>query len=71
MREVQPGLWHWEASHSEFPVDWASRGAIAERGVLPGKILEGLRPLLALPVELVLQTHGTPTDRAALERAPA
>jgi glyoxylase-like metal-dependent hydrolase (beta-lactamase superfamily II) len=28
-----------------------------------------LRPLLALPVELVLPTHGPPTDRAALERA--
>jgi hypothetical protein len=25
--------------------------------------------LLALPVELVLPTHGAPTDRAALERA--
>jgi glyoxylase-like metal-dependent hydrolase (beta-lactamase superfamily II) len=28
-----------------------------------------LRPLLALPVEHVLATHGGPTDRAALERA--
>jgi glyoxylase-like metal-dependent hydrolase (beta-lactamase superfamily II) len=27
------------------------------------------RQLLALPVELVLQTHGGPVDRAALERA--
>ena len=27
-----------------------------------------LRPLLALPVELVLPAHGEPTDRAALER---
>jgi catechol 2,3-dioxygenase-like lactoylglutathione lyase family enzyme len=32
-------------------------------------ITEGLRPLLALPVELVLPAHGAPTDRAALERA--
>jgi len=32
-------------------------------------IVAGLRPLLDLPVELVLPTHGTPTDRAALERA--
>ena len=31
-------------------------------------VVEGLRPLLALPVELVLPAHGTPTDRAALER---
>ncbi len=53
----------------EFPRDWASKGAIAERGVPPEQILETLRPLLELPVELVLPTHGTPTDRAALERA--
>lgn len=33
------------------------------------EIREGLRPLLALPVELVLQTHGGPADKAALERA--
>ena len=30
-----------------------------------------LRPLLDLPVELVLPAHGEPTDRAALERALA
>jgi hypothetical protein len=28
-----------------------------------------LRPLLELPIELVLPAHGEPTDRAALERA--
>lgn len=33
------------------------------------QVLEQLRPLLALPVELVLATHGGPADRAALERA--
>lgn len=33
------------------------------------QVAEGLRPLLDLPVELVLPVHGTPTDRAALERA--
>jgi glyoxylase-like metal-dependent hydrolase (beta-lactamase superfamily II) len=47
----------------EFPADWANKG------VPPEQILEGLRPLLELPVELVLPTHGAPTDRAALERA--
>jgi glyoxylase-like metal-dependent hydrolase (beta-lactamase superfamily II) len=47
----------------EFPADWANKG------VPPDAILEGLRPLLELPVELVLQTHGGPADRAALERA--
>lgn len=47
----------------EFPADWANKG------VPPEQILETLRPLLELPVELVLPTHGPPTDRAALERA--
>jgi glyoxylase-like metal-dependent hydrolase (beta-lactamase superfamily II) len=56
----------------EFRADWASQSpAIAERGVPPEQILEGLRSLLELPVELVLATHGGPTDRAALERALA
>lgn len=49
----------------EFPTDWANRG------VPPEQILETLRPLLELPVEFVLPTHGAPTDRAALERALA
>lgn len=47
----------------EFPADWANKG------VPPEQILETLRPLLELPVEFVLPTHGAPTDRAALERA--
>jgi glyoxylase-like metal-dependent hydrolase (beta-lactamase superfamily II) len=47
----------------EFPVTWVPDG------VTPEQILEALRPLLELPVELVLATHGGPTDRAALERA--
>jgi glyoxylase-like metal-dependent hydrolase (beta-lactamase superfamily II) len=47
----------------EFPANWANKG------VPPEAILEGLRPLLELPVDLVLQTHGGPADRAALERA--
>ena len=38
-------------------------------GVTREQVLEVLRPLLELPVELVLPTHGPPTDRAALERA--
>ena len=46
-----------------FPADWANKGVPAEQ------ILESLQPLLELPVELVLPTHGAPTDRAALERA--
>ena len=47
----------------EFPLTWVPEGVPAEQ------ILEALRPLLELPVELVLATHGGPTDRAALARA--
>ena len=53
----------------EFPRDWASRGAVLKRGVPPDQILGSLRPLLELPVELVLLTHGPPSDRASLARA--
>ena len=34
-------------------------------------VAERLRPLLDLPIELVLPAHGEPMDRAALERALA
>ena len=47
----------------EFPRDWVPEE------LAPEEILAGLQPLLHLPVELVLPTHGAPTDRAALERA--
>jgi glyoxylase-like metal-dependent hydrolase (beta-lactamase superfamily II) len=47
----------------EFPRTWVPDG------VSPEEILAALRPLLELPVELVLATHGGPSDRAALERA--
>jgi glyoxylase-like metal-dependent hydrolase (beta-lactamase superfamily II) len=43
----------------------------AERGVAPEEILASLQPVLALPVEIVLLTHGAPADRAELERALA
>ena len=33
------------------------------------EVVARLRPLLDLPVEIVLPAHGAPTDRAALERA--
>src|SRR3954454_6833211 len=41
----------------------------AERGAAAEQILAGMQPLLALPVEIVLLTHGAPADRAALEHA--
>ncbi len=49
----------------EIPVEWLPEGMASEQ------VAEGLRPLLHLPVEAVLATHGGPTDRAALERALA
>jgi glyoxylase-like metal-dependent hydrolase (beta-lactamase superfamily II) len=38
-------------------------------GVTREQVVEGLRPLLEQPVEHLLETHGGPFDRAALERA--
>lgn len=42
---------------------------VLEHGSTREEVAEGLRPLLELPVALVLPAHGAPTDRAALERA--
>jgi glyoxylase-like metal-dependent hydrolase (beta-lactamase superfamily II) len=47
----------------QIPVDWLSEGVTRD------DVVALLRPLLELPIELVLPTHGAPTDRAALERA--
>jgi glyoxylase-like metal-dependent hydrolase (beta-lactamase superfamily II) len=47
----------------EIPREWLRKGVTREQ------IVEGLRSLLTLPVEVVLPAHGGPTDRAALERA--
>jgi glyoxylase-like metal-dependent hydrolase (beta-lactamase superfamily II) len=33
------------------------------------EVIHGLRPLIDLPVDVVLPTHADPADRAALERA--
>ena len=41
------------------------------KGVTREQVAAGLRPLLGLPVEVVLPAHGEPTDRVALERALA
>ncbi|HEX5558591.1 MAG TPA: MBL fold metallo-hydrolase [Gaiellales bacterium] len=46
----------------EIPLTWLRAVTLAE-------VLATLRPLLDLPVELVLPTHGPPADRAALVRA--
>ena len=42
---------------------------VLQHGVTREQVVESLRPLLQLPVEVVLPAHGAPTDRAALERA--
>ena len=47
------------------PDEWLRKGVTREQ------IVGGLRPLLELPVELVLAAHGGPNDRSALERALA
>jgi len=47
----------------EVLVEWLPEGMTRER------VVERLRPLLERPIEIVLATHGGPTDRAALERA--
>jgi glyoxylase-like metal-dependent hydrolase (beta-lactamase superfamily II) len=49
----------------ELPGDWLREGVSVE------DVQEVLRPLLELPVEYVLATHGGPFDRAALESALA
>jgi glyoxylase-like metal-dependent hydrolase (beta-lactamase superfamily II) len=43
--------------------EWPGSGIAAE------DVARRLRPLLDLPVEVVLPTHADPTDRAALQRA--
>jgi glyoxylase-like metal-dependent hydrolase (beta-lactamase superfamily II) len=81
--EVFPGREHndtvlWIESHrtvisGDTLVDFGQGLEINPRwlreGVTREQVVEGLRPLLQLPVEHVLATHGGPTDRAALERA--
>jgi glyoxylase-like metal-dependent hydrolase (beta-lactamase superfamily II) len=47
----------------EVHPDWPVEGAGVE------EVIHRLRPLLDLPVEVVLPTHADPADRAALERA--
>jgi glyoxylase-like metal-dependent hydrolase (beta-lactamase superfamily II) len=49
----------------EIPPEWLPDG------VAPGQVADDLRPLLDLPVDVVLATHGGPADRTALERALA
>ena len=68
----------WIASHGavvcgdtlvDFGQGLEIHGPWLRDGVAREQVVEGLRPLLDLPVEHVLPAHGPPTDRAALERA--
>ncbi len=68
----------WLESHGavisgDTLVDFGNGLEINQRWLRPGitreRIAAGLRPLLDLPVEHVLPTHGVPTDLEALERA--
>jgi glyoxylase-like metal-dependent hydrolase (beta-lactamase superfamily II) len=70
----------WIESHravisGDTLVDFGQGLEINERWLRPGvtreEIAKPLRPLLELPVEHVLATHGGPFERAALERALA
>jgi hypothetical protein len=49
----------------EIPATWGPKDVSAKQRATI------MRPLLDLPVQLVLPTHGPPTDRVALERALA
>jgi len=68
----------WVASHGaviagDTLVDFGSGLEINPRwldeDMTREQVVEGLRPLLDLPVEHVLATHGVPFDRGALEQA--
>jgi glyoxylase-like metal-dependent hydrolase (beta-lactamase superfamily II) len=70
----------WVESHGavlagDTLVDWGNGLEINPRWLGPEmtreQVVEGLRPLLERRVEHMLPAHGTPTDRAALERALA
>jgi glyoxylase-like metal-dependent hydrolase (beta-lactamase superfamily II) len=83
--DVYPGhkpndtvLWiesHGAVISGDTLVEFGHGLQINERWLRPGitreEVAAGLRPLLDLPVEHVLATHGGPFDRAALERALA
>ena len=75
MRELQAGLWHWQAAHrdwtpsepwrpegSSYATDDGRRLLLFDPLAVPSEILE-------LAVEVVLPAHEAPADRDALERA--
>ena len=84
MRELAPGVWHWEARHPEwspgeewdelvssYAIDDGERLLLFDPLAVPTEIEALAADREERPVEHVLATHGGPTDRAALERALA
>jgi hypothetical protein len=73
----QNDLMLWIESHAALVagdsfVDFGRGYEVNQRprgGSTREQIIEILRPLLVLPIALVLPAHGAPTDRGALERA--
>jgi len=55
-------------SLSDFDGDGLDIQLGGRKHVTRDDVVAGLRPLLELPIELVLPAHGEPMDRAALER---
>ena len=69
LRELRPGLHRWTALHPGWephpangsPTDWPREvGCVAYDGLDRAELRQALRPLLDLPVELVLASHGEP-----------
>ena len=84
MRELAPGVWHWEARHPEWSPGEEWDELVSSYAIDDGERLLLFDPLRGSdrdrgarsrreerPVEHVLATHGGPMDRAALERALA
>ena len=65
MRELASDRWHWKPPH----LDWEAGEPWDKLVTLIG--VDGLRPVLELPVERVLPAHGGSSGRAALEHALA
>ena len=56
--------------HADRSGRWApGASGVARRGCTREDVIQRLRPLLDLPVDVVLPMHAEPADRAALERA--
>lgn len=73
MSELRPGLWHRTSPHPGWTPEEGGPGEFGVRipdawfrkGVAPAEVAAPLRPLLELPVELVLLTHGDPVVEEA------